>query len=191
MFIRNREKSILELLLKMSGKHTAATLAASLNVSERTVNRDMRNIEKLLSRFDLKVLKNDNHRFYISGANENIFKLAQSLAKIEPMDFSSEERKLILLLKLIDETEPVKLYSLSSGLDISVATLSSYLDELETWAQTCGLNLVRKRNFGVQLLGSESAKRKALGKFFQQYFNEDLLKQCSSLIIIYFWIRTA
>lgn len=176
MFIRNREKSILELLLKMSGKHTAATLAASLNVSERTVNRDMRSIEKLLSRFDLKVLKNDNHRFYISGANENIFKLAQSLAKIEPMDFSSEERKLILLLKLIDETEPVKLYSLSSGLDISVATLSSYLDELETWAQTCGLNLVRKRNFGVQLLGSESAKRKALGKFFQQYFNEDLIE---------------
>lgn len=176
MFIRNREKSILELLLKMSGTHTVASLADALHVSERTVNRDMRNVEKILSQYNLKISKNQDHFLYIEGPNENIFKLSQNLSSMQPLDLSVEQRKLIVLLKLLEEKEPVKQQALISDLDISTATMASYLDDLEIWAGSFGMELIRKRNFGVQLIGNEASKRRALGKFFIQYFNEELIE---------------
>ncbi|WP_018665388.1 BglG family transcription antiterminator [Heyndrickxia acidiproducens] len=176
MFIRNREKSILELLLKMSGTHTVSSLANELHVSERTVNRDMRNVEKILSKYKLKVSKNQDHFLYIDGKNEDIFKLSQSLSSMRPLDLSVEQRKLIVLIKLLQEKEPVKQQALISDLDISAATIASYLDDLQALVKGFGLVLIRKRNFGIQLSGNEASKRRVLGKFFIQHFNEELIE---------------
>jgi mannitol operon transcriptional antiterminator len=80
MFITTREKAIIEYMIKTSGLHTAQSISHFLNVSVRTVNRDLKTIEHLLIRFNLKLQKVSGRGFEVEGTNENIFRLMQELA---------------------------------------------------------------------------------------------------------------
>ncbi|MDD9147908.1 PRD domain-containing protein [Sporolactobacillus sp. CQH2019] len=176
MFITNREKTILELLIKTGGRHTSLSIATYLQVSVRTIHRDLKKLESSLAHFGLKLQVRENGSLYIDGSDEAIFKLVQTLSKVQPLDLSVKERKLLLLLNLLGARGPMKTGPLAKDLGVSVTTLHAYLDELADWIGDFDLEISRKRGVGVQLEGSESAKRKALGSFFLFYFNEELIE---------------
>lgn len=176
MFVTAREKAILELIIKKSGKHTTLSIATFLHVSVRTIHRDLKDVERTLETFDLRLQKSHDNGLAIDGKDENIFRLIQELVKVTPTDLSIEERKLLILMTFMDQTEPIKLAPLAKELNVSVTTLGSYLDELAKWLDNLGIQLLRKRGIGVQMVASESAKRKALANFFLHYFNEELIE---------------
>ncbi|KHD86729.1 hypothetical protein NG54_01310 [Heyndrickxia ginsengihumi] len=176
MFITAREKAILEFLIKKSGKHTELSIATFLHVSVRTIQRDLKNVEKIVEKFDLKIAKSVDNGLSIVGADQNIYRLIQELIKIKPVDLSVEERKLLSLIKLLGANGPLKLAPLAKALGVSITTLGTYLDDLADWVSNFGIQLVRKRGIGVEIIGSESSKRKALASFFLTYFNEELIE---------------
>ncbi|MDN3956638.1 BglG family transcription antiterminator [Sporolactobacillus laevolacticus] len=175
MFMTNREKTILELLLKTSGRHSSLSIATYLQVSVRTVHRDLKNVEKILEPLGLHMIQSEDKSLHIQGPDKAIFKLAQELTKIEPVDLPAKERKLLLFLKLFHSGEPLKTGPLAKELNISATTLSGYLDELDDWIQDFNLTINRKRGVGINMIGTERSKRKALGNFYLFYFNEDLI----------------
>ncbi|MCD7036030.1 BglG family transcription antiterminator [Metabacillus sp. GX 13764] len=181
MFVTAREKAIIETIIKTSGKHTAHSIADHLHVSVRTVQRDLKNIEHLLERFELELVKTNEKGFSISGKDERIFRLIQTLVMVKPIDLSAEERKLLILLQLMDSHDSLKLAPLAGDLGISVTTLVAYLDELASWLSAYGMKLTRKKGVGVELLATEEACRKALANFYLLYFNEDLIETLFSL----------
>ncbi|MFY4776673.1 BglG family transcription antiterminator [Metabacillus sp. RGM 3146] len=176
MFVTSREKAIIELMIKTSGKHTAHSIADYLNVSVRTVQRDLKNIEHLLERFELKLVKSNEKGLSVTGKNEHIFRLIQTLVSIQPIDLSAEERKLLILLQLLDKQDSLKLAPLANDLGISVTTLVTYLDELTASLSSYGIKLTRKRGIGVDILATEDAKRKALANYYLLNFNEELIE---------------
>lgn len=176
MYITSREKAIIELIIKTSGKHTALSIASSLNVSARTVQRDIKSVEKFIQQFDLELTRNSNQGLVIEGKNEQIFRLIQHLTSSEPIDQPPLERKLRLLLAILEE-DLYKTQVLASYLGISTATLAAYLDELAQWLSHFQLQLTRKRGVGVELNGSEANKRRALAHFYLQYFHEELIEK--------------
>ncbi|MEH7491850.1 BglG family transcription antiterminator [Neobacillus niacini] len=176
MYITSREKAIIELIIKTSGKHTALSIASSLNVSARTVQRDLKSVEKIIQQFDLELTRNSNQGLSIKGKNEQIFRLIQHLTSTELIDQPPQERKLRLLLAILEENL-YKTQVLANYLDISAATLAAYLDELAQWLSNFKLQLIRKRGVGVELYGSEENKRRALAHFFLQYFYEELIEK--------------
>ncbi|MTH55411.1 PRD domain-containing protein [Bacillus mangrovi] len=176
MFVTSREKAIIELIIKTSGKHTAQSVAVYLNVSIRTVQRDLKNIEQILKSFQLTLVKTHDKGFSISGKNENIFKLIQTMASIKLVDLSAEERKLLILIGLMEEKEAIKLAPLANDLGISVTTLVTYLDELSGWLNSFGIELSRKKGVGVELVAREDAKRRALASFILMSFNDELIE---------------
>ncbi|MED3726414.1 BglG family transcription antiterminator [Priestia filamentosa] len=176
MFITSREKEIIELIIKTSGKHTPFSIATFLNVSVRTVHRDLRAIERVLKNFDLTLERTSDNGLVIIGKNERVFKLVQALMHIEPVDQSPQQRKLILLLSLIRGEESFKLQVLSRELGVSTTTLSSYLDELADWLKDFKVTLLRKRGVGVSLHGSEESKRKMLAAYLLIHFAEELIQ---------------
>lgn len=176
MVLTNREKMILELLLKTSGKHSALSIASYLQVSVRTVRRDLKNIERLLAPQGLQLVQNKDKSLCIQGANQAVFKLVQELSNVQPVDLSAKERKLLLFLKLFQSDESMKTGPLAHELAISSTTLTSDLDDLSDWTNDFGLTLSRKRGVGIQLIGSERAKRTALANFYLFYFNENLIE---------------
>ncbi|MED1204621.1 BglG family transcription antiterminator [Heyndrickxia acidicola] len=195
MFITSREKAIIELIIKTSGRHTALSIATFLNVSVRTIQRDLKSIEKILKDFDLQLIRNPNDGLVIEGKNEKIFKLIQHLMGIHPVDLPPQERKLQLLLALLQKEESYKIQGLAFQLGVSITTLTAYLDELADWLANFHVKLTRKRGVGVEITGKELDKRKALAGFFLLYFNEELIESlfllekgnCSNEKVLYFF----
>ncbi|KRG14770.1 BglG family transcription antiterminator [Lederbergia galactosidilytica] len=175
MYITSREKSIIEQIIKISGKHTAFSIATSLNVSKRTIQRDLKSVERIVEQFGLKLARDSHQGLSIEGKNEQIFRLVQFLTTIEPVDQPQKEKVLRLLLALLEE-DVYKTQVLANEIGISTTTLTTYLDELSLWISPFQLRLLRKRGIGVELSGSEVNKRRALANFFLQYFNEELIE---------------
>jgi mannitol operon transcriptional antiterminator len=176
MYITSREKAIIELIIKTSGKHTALSIASSLSVSARTVQRDLKSVEKIIQQFDLELTRNSNQGLAIEGKNEQIFRLIQHLTSTELIDQPPQEKKLRLLLAILEE-DLYKTQVLANYLSISAATLAAYLDELAQWLSHFQLELTRKRGVGVELYGSEANKRRALVYFILQHFYEELIEK--------------
>lgn len=176
MFITSREKLIIELVIKTSGKHTPQSLANYLQVSVRTVQRDLKAVENILHSFELQLKRTPNDGLMIDGKNEHIFKLTQNLYHVHPTDETPEEKKLQLLITLLHEGSFFKTQVLAKQLGISVTKLSSYLDDLTKWLDNFSIELNRKRGVGVSLAGREANKRKALATYFLFHFHEELLE---------------
>lgn len=176
MYITSREKAIIEFIIKTSGKHTALSIASSLNVSARTIQRDLKAVEKIVSEFGLTLTRNVNQGLAIEGKNEQIFRLIQHLTSSEPIDELPQEKKLRLLLAILEE-DVYKTQVLAGYLGISTATLTAYLDELAEWLSRFQVSLTRKRGVGVELHGTEANKRIALAHFLLQYFHEELIEK--------------
>ncbi|WP_430488045.1 BglG family transcription antiterminator [Priestia flexa] len=176
VFITSREKNIIELIIKTSGKHTALSIASFLKVSARTVHRDLKTIESLLKQFNLQLVRTPDEGLIISGKDEQIFKLIQELMKVQPTDQSPKERKLLLVIKLLEEAS-FKLQTLAKDLGVSITTLTSYLDELADWLEHYSVTLVRRRGVGLEVVSTEINKRKALANYFLVYFGEELIEQ--------------
>ncbi len=181
MYITSREKAIIELIIKTSGKHTAFSIANSLNVSMRTIQRDLKAVEKILQQFQLRLARNANEGLLIEGKNEQIFRLIQYVSGSQPIDQTPKERKLQLILALFQEAESFKIQGLATDLGVSITTLSTYLDEVTEWLENFQLTLSRKRGVGVELNGSEENKRKALANYFLLYFYEEIMENLFSL----------
>jgi mannitol operon transcriptional antiterminator len=176
MFITSREKFIIDLIVKTAGKHTVHSLSAFLNVSVRTVQRDLKAVEKILNQFQLQLNRNTNDGLIIDGRNEHIFKLIQQLSDVHPTNETPEERKLQLLIKLLHEGTSFKTQVLARQLGVSITTLTAYLDDLTNWLNNFSITLTRKRGVGVELIGEEANRRKALANYFLVHFHEELME---------------
>ncbi|MBU8908580.1 BglG family transcription antiterminator [Desertibacillus haloalkaliphilus] len=176
MFITSREKAIIDLIVRTSKNHTVHTLASFLNVSVRTIQRDLKSVDKVLRQFELTLERTDHDRYFIKGKNEHIYRLMQHLTGVSPTDESPEKRKLSLLLILFHEGPTFKKQVLANQLGISSATLTTYMDDLAGWLSHSSIILTRKRGVGIELIGTEANKRHALASYFLVYFYEDLIE---------------
>ncbi|WP_409252573.1 BglG family transcription antiterminator [Bacillus sp. SCS-153A] len=176
MFITSREKSIIDLIIRTSGKHTVSTLADYIGVSGRTIQRNLKSVEKILQEHQLELKRTTNEGLFIDGKNEQIYKLIQKLTDIVPTDETPEERKLSLLVTLLHEGPYFKKQVLANQLGISPATLTVYLDELADWLNKFSVTLTRKRGVGVEVSADEASKRHALANFFLVYFYEEIIE---------------
>lgn len=176
MFITFREKSIIESVVRMSAKHTVHSLAAYLDVSARTIQRDLKSVEKLLKQYGLALKRTAAEGLFIEGNDDQVYRLIQSLAAADPADETADEKKLRLLIILLEEGPFFKKQILSSQLGISTTTLTSYLDDLAEWLRKFSVGLYRQRGVGVKVDGQEADKRHALASYFLIYFYEELIE---------------
>ncbi|MDQ0429227.1 mannitol operon transcriptional antiterminator [Planomicrobium stackebrandtii] len=176
MFITFREKSIIELIVRTSGKHTVHSLSSYLDVSARTIQRDLKSVGKMLQQFELTVERTGDEGLFIAGKNEQVYRLIQNLMTVSPADETPEERKLKLLVILLHEGPFFKKQVLAGQLGISTATLTAYLDEVTDWLRKFTIELSRTRGVGVEVDGEEADKRHALGSFILAYFYEEMIE---------------
>ncbi|AXI10536.1 transcriptional antiterminator [Oceanobacillus zhaokaii] len=162
MNITSRERKIIDLLLKNDGDLTVRTIAEAVDVSERTIHRDLKSVEKILFGYHLELTKKSGVGIKIIGDETDKLQLQFALSDVSIYDFSPEERQSVILATLLEMNEPVKLFTLADELKVTEATISHDLDQLEEEVATFHLVLVRKRGYGVEIEGNEEEKRAAL-----------------------------
>ncbi|MEK3673144.1 BglG family transcription antiterminator [Paenibacillus sp. FSL R10-2771] len=169
--ITARQRQIIWLLLGVSGEITAAEIAEATGVSVRTVHREMEDIESALKNFGVNLIKKSGKGIQLNGPEAGLAELRLFLREEKPAEYSGEDRKVYELCALLEAEEPVKLFTLAHSLKVTVASVSYDLDELEQWVRKFGLELVRRRGYGVEITGSEIDKRRAIGRLAAEHLD--------------------
>jgi len=172
MRFSSRQKMILAKLLQEPKEITIREIAEEIEVSTRTVHRELDELESALEAYQLTLRKKIGIGVQLHGEPEDKEALRQDLFQATAGDFSPHERKMILFCTLLGANEPVKLISLAHDLKVTTATVSHDLDELEEKFHQYGLQLVRRRGYGIELQGNEAAKRVAITSLISENLNE-------------------
>ncbi|PKG21497.1 BglG family transcription antiterminator, partial [Niallia nealsonii] len=172
MLVSARERLILQFLLEnINIETTIKQLADIVNVSERTVHRDLKNIEDVLKTFHLKLQKKAGVGVKLTGTQSDVYQLRVTILKQDFTEYTPDERMMVALCALLDNKDPIKLFSLASDLGVTTATVSNDLDKLEPFLEEFGLKLIRKRGYGIELEGTEEGKRRAISSLISDRFD--------------------
>ncbi|MDP1512501.1 PRD domain-containing protein [Paenibacillus sp. CMAA1739] len=172
MNITKRQSDIVEYLLEQPQEVTAGEIAEKINVSTRTVHRELGAVECWLAAHEVKLEKKSGIGIYVDADPTQLASLREQLLHTKSDDYSAEERKIVVLCMLLDTQEPIKLLALASDLKVTVTTVSHDLDELQSWIEDRGLVLVRRRGYGVEITGREIDKRRAISELALEYLDE-------------------
>jgi mannitol operon transcriptional antiterminator len=162
MKISSRTKKILKILLENDDYIVIEKIAEEIGVSSRTILRGLPKVEKWLKKndFELDKKKGTGIRLECSGTErENIRKLL-NIESVENY-YTPDERRIIILSELLKSQQPTKLFNFTMLTNVSEATISHDLDEIENWIKEYNLKMVRKPGLGVFVKGKESDIRRA------------------------------
>ena len=174
--IEQRTFLIAKIILENDGTITIGEIAEKLNVSAKTVSRQLPKVEELFNNYNLKLDKRTGAGLKVLGSAVKKFAMLE-LGKnaIYKKEYSPKERLSVITSTLLLSREPIKLFALSSSLQVTDSTISMDLDKLEPWFQERGLRLLRKPGLGISLLGSERDFRRAIVKYIYEHIGESEL----------------
>ena len=132
MKISNRTKDIIELLLNTSGYTTIQNISRKLNISERTMYREIPVVTDVLDKHELKLSTVKGKRMKISGSEEQIEQIRQEIRSCgEVQIIDKKERFYIILMKLLHQEEPIKVEALAIDSGVSASTVRNDLKEFQ------------------------------------------------------------
>ena len=175
MGLSAREIRLIEVLLRHPNGLTAGGIADRLNVSTRTVHRDLQPASNFLGSHDLRLVRQSGRGVSVEGSSEALEQALDSLREMGPVSLPPHERQLSLLSVLLMAEQPIKLRALASRLKVAIGTVSRDLDEMEGWLAEFGLSLVRKRGSGVEISGREGDRRRAIRHLISENLDETAL----------------
>lgn len=177
MKLTPRSKKIILLLLEEENYRTIQYIADAINVSSRTVLRELADVENWLNTKGILLgkKKGTGIRICLQGTERDILKSHISMEKAEAT-YTAEQRLTLLKGELLKNSEITKLYSLTKLLDVTEATVSGDLDKLIEWMNKYRLKIVKKPGLGVYLEGAEIDIRIAIiSLIYEQYHEAELI----------------
>lgn len=158
------------------GQATAEKLASILGVSRRTILRDLPGLSDKLKAYGIKLQRKSGKGISLEGESDSLENLKRDIEKAyQDERVTHEERQKLIILFLLENKEPQKLYSLAKEFGVTEATISNDLDEVEELLSEYGLKLVRRPGLGVFIKGPEKNIRHLITELFYEYFDETQL----------------
>lgn len=163
--LTSRQHRLLKLLLQNSAPLTLPLLAQQLEVSEKSIYRDLQSIELWLVDWHIAIEKLPGRGLRLQiGDMQQRAQLEQHLTSEEHWSegFSHNARRVKIASQLLSESpRETSISKLSERYFISHASIVNDLRVIEEWLQPLGLLLVRSQS-GTHVEGSEQALRQAI-----------------------------
>lgn len=183
LYISGRQRKIIDILLHSRQGKTLAQIASQLQVSNRTIQRDLKQVEEILHRYQLTLKRKSGSGVELLGNESKKLALSIALKEVKYTDFTPDERHAIILLALLESNEPLKLYILANELKVTEATISNDLDIIHKKLEKYQLTLIRRRGYGIEIIGKEQNKRAAISHLISEHIDEiDLISLLKSNI---------
>lgn len=150
-------------ILVISDKPVPAdNLAGCLQISKRTVFRELSHVNRQLQTYQLSVDTKSKKGIVLAGDAEHKEVLLHELKRFEGTDPQNRnDRQWRLILALLLQKETNKIYYFSSLLQVSDGTVANDLEMIEPWFHENNIRLVRKSGLGIYLEYQEEDYRKA------------------------------
>lgn len=150
-------KRLIEIIIVLSNKKSYTSLkhiAEELNVSIRTVQRELEGMGKTLALYGLSIEQSRGKGLILKGDSGKFLNEISSISNDNSyMTLDVDERRELLFLKCLELREPTKLIEIAKYFDVSESTIARDLDAIEINFKDNNLNLVRKPGFGIQVIG--------------------------------------
>mgnify|MGYP006285484885 CR=1 FL=1 len=172
--LTSREKKIIKILINRDEYLTVKELADELDVSKRTVSREMSSLKKSFKNSDLNIISKPSVGTTVTGKEEILKQYQKKLNEKESIsEYTPEGRKRYIIKQFIFSDRFQKLTALAHQLAVTEATISYDLNKVVEWFEKRGLELNRKQGIGVFLEGSEENFRRAVIDFLYEDFGEE------------------
>jgi len=172
MDLSNRQRQAIAILLENDKEVTLGTIAEALDVSPRTVHRELSRLGPLLEPWGLTVKGRSGQGVQMVGEPHRLAAFQASLGGVPDRSLTAADRRWMGLTLLLESPISVKFYALELELGVGTSVVRTELDALKTWLEPFELSLVRRRGFGVAVEGPEYQKRLALGAALATRFDE-------------------
>lgn len=166
-----RAKHLLLALLNEKGPVVIADLARQFGVSPRSIRYDLDEIEMWLESTPVRLCRRPRVGIWIDGSEDGVAAARQKLGLVEEYRpvLSPEQRRNIIVARLLQCEEPVTSHCLADELHVSRTTVFADLDGVQAWLERRGLALVRRSNYGLRVVGQESAWRQAVSDLLNEF----------------------
>ncbi|QNO14723.1 BglG family transcription antiterminator [Alkalicella caledoniensis] len=176
--LTSRSKQILAEILNVEEYITFKSIGKKIDVSSRTVLREMDHVEDWVVKEGYKLTRKPSAGIKIKATQDQKKEL---LAKLEAEEiqggYSPIDRQHLMLFKLLITNEPIKTYFFTHEFEVSEGTISNDLDQIEAWIKKYNLKIVRKPGYGIYIDGRERDKRQALTNLLYKTTDENQLYQ--------------
>ena len=178
MNISPRLKQILLVLLEQEEVISVKQLAEKVDISKRTVQRELESINYILKEYQLSFHSKTGKGIWIEGKEKDKQSLYQKLKEVHQVDVNDKkQRRRQLIFEILKDKEPQKLFYYANLFGVSEATISKDMEAIEEWFAWMDLKIVRKQGYGVSLEGSEKGYRLALRRFMDENIKRDVWRE--------------
>ncbi len=172
-----RLRQILLILLQEEQTIPVKKLADEIKVSKRTVQRELEYIDASLKKYNITLQTKTGIGIWLDGEEADKRNLLSILKEQDVMDSGDkEERRKRLILEILKDRTPKKLYYYGNIFGVSEATISNDMEAVEGWFRQFDLKIIRKQGYGVALEGSEKNYRLAVRKFIDENMDSKIMK---------------
>ncbi len=175
--LTTRQKMIIQILVRMASEPvTVSAISEKLNVSSRTILREMPAVESWFRDNDFRFIRKPGVGLMIEENSDQLMLIRELLDMEDVIPvFSRQERRRHLLGELLSNTEPVKAYVYTSRYHVSEGTLYGDLDALGRWLSDYQVKISRRPGVGLYMECRESAYRQAAANAVFEFMEEDQL----------------
>lgn len=177
MQLSARQTLMLRLLMK-SDEMDIGMLSREMEVSERTIFREISSVNQALQTERIRVFIRKSV-LTIDGEARHIQKLKQLLDQVPGRRLlTTNQRILFITAQLLLAEGACKSAFFSYQLGLTESAVSLYMHQIERWLQEKGMTLTRRRGYGIAVEGIEWTKRNALVTLIYEYKPVDRLLSC-------------
>lgn len=176
------DANLYEILTRLSENEfkTSRDLSKELSISDKTFRNRIKEINEIIEKYGASIISKKHYGYLLEIKNHQLFdKLIEESNEINFPNTTDERKKFILKILLNEETF-VKIDYFSEELYISRNTISNILKKIENDVATYNLEIERRPNYGVRIVGSELDKRICIINNYSDEFNtreyEELIK---------------
>ncbi|WP_187286573.1 BglG family transcription antiterminator [Thermosediminibacter oceani] len=171
MDLKRREREILKILLE--GPTTTERIASLLGVSRRTVLRGLPELSEKLKSLGINLVKKAGTGVSLEGRKDSMEKLECLIERpSKRVEMTPDERQQLIILSLLEQKGPRKLYTFAREFNVTDATISNDLDKIEEILSRYGIKLLRRPGLGVWIEGHEKNIRALVTELFYENFDE-------------------
>lgn len=170
MYFSNRERMIIRYLLEQRKGITIDLLSKKLDVSKRTIYREMSSLEDSLAKINIK-LERDKEGYSLEG-KWIFFDELEDMLDDTSTDLTPTQRQSMIVIQLLFESNEMKMETLANELKVSVGTIQSDLQMIDEMFEPYGIRVERQKAKGILAEANELNRRLIITGLISSEINE-------------------